>query len=166
MGEKNGAVTNQMAENNIVHPSNIQPGKRRRNEDSTDENSNKRLHRSNNSNGKSRFNCSICNYSTTKRSTLTRHSYRHTGDKPCGPCEICGRRFTRKIGYKAHMRKHGHSFPFECGICGEGFSNEIAWKSHENASKLYQCYLCKKTFRHRKDNLITHMRTHMRKKIP
>lgn len=106
--------------------------------------------------------CVVCDYETTKIDHLRRHSYLHTDNKPF-KCEICTQQFIRKKKYKKHLEaSHGHVFPYKCTVCEEGFEREAEWQLHESRTQNYRCDVCSKTFKHRKDNLEKHMRTHGR----
>lgn len=133
---------------------------KRKREDIMAGNCKKRLNFSGGTDKTKQHQCAHCSYGTSNSSNFSRHSLIHTGKKPF-QCGICEQEFIKNKSYKIHLKKHGYKFPFECAVCHEGFENPDALKVHENRSKLYQCDVCKKTFKHRKDYLVKHMRTHL-----
>lgn len=120
----------------------VQSGKRR-NEDEIDGNCAKRL--SSGSDGTMPSECSNCGHTNRKQFL----------------CETCGYQSFNKRDYKRHLIiEHGFKFPFECAVCQEGFDNVDELNAHESRSKVYQCSVCEKSFKHRKHDLTRHMRTH------
>lgn len=60
-----------------------------------------------------KFKCPYCSFSAMHQCILKRHMRSHTGERPY-PCEICGKKFTRR----EHMKRHtlvrtelGSAFP-------------------------------------------------------
>lgn len=143
------------------------PHKKRRNDDVIAGNfSNWQLNSSDDSDKNQSFQCSICDYTAIRRSNLRKHTYTHTLDKP-HKCEICSESFIKKRSYKKHMQfAHAKKFPYECPTCGDGFERADELQRHESRSNIYQCAVCAKTFKHRRDHLVRHMRTHTHKKQP
>lgn len=137
---------------------------KRKNEDIITGNIKKRLNYSDDSDEIRLFECSVCDYSTPYRHNLDKHFLRHNDKKPF-QCEICSREYVKKSSFRIHMKNHGQIFPYECGVCGVGFDHANELQRHENNVKVYQCPICSKSFKHRKDNLISHLRTHSSKKV-
>lgn len=48
-----------------------------------------------------KFRCPYCSFSAMHQCILKRHMRSHTGERPY-PCEICGKKFTRR----EHMKRH------------------------------------------------------------
>lgn len=48
-----------------------------------------------------KFKCPYCSFSAMHQCILKRHMRSHTGERPY-PCEICGKKFTRR----EHMKRH------------------------------------------------------------
>lgn len=86
----------------------------------------------------------------------------HTDDKRY-KCAICSHQCKKNKTYKKHMQSHGHEYPFECAVCKEVYENVEQLKLHEKNTKIYQCDICSRTFKHRKDHLERHMHTHVKK---
>ncbi|XP_005101567.2 uncharacterized protein LOC101861292 [Aplysia californica] len=56
---------------------------------------------------KSQYECLICNYTSTDKSTLQRHMRTHSGERPY-KCKICEYSFTTKANCERHLRqRHG-----------------------------------------------------------
>ncbi|XP_055935760.1 zinc finger protein 569-like [Argiope bruennichi] len=53
--------------------------------------------------------CDVCNYSTCRKSDLTKHMRKHTGEKPF-VCSECGKGFTQKHSLISHMFSHNTEF--------------------------------------------------------
>jgi len=45
-------------------------------------------------------------------------------------CKFCGKTFTKKGNWRAHLRVHTQEKPFVCGLCGRGFSQKSNMKRH------------------------------------
>lgn len=65
-----------------------------------------------------KFRCPYCSFSAMHQCILKRHMRSHTGERPY-PCEICGKKFTRR----EHMKRHtlvsgagGGATPGRCGV--------------------------------------------------
>lgn len=109
---------------------------------------------------KKRWKCEFCEYSTIKKSILTRHIRTHNNERPF-KCEVCEKKFTRQDIRNRHMKIHKNMFGFQCIKCHRGFADENTWKLHEIRCKVknYECYLCKKISWDKQDS-VDHMRYH------
>ncbi|XP_061880537.1 oocyte zinc finger protein XlCOF22-like isoform X2 [Entelurus aequoreus] len=111
--------------------------------------------------GKTRFSCSVCAKSFSRRSNFTQHMRTHTGEKPFS-CSICGKRFSQKSHLPEHMTTHTGEKIFHCSACGKRFSNKRGLTEHirtHTGEKPFNCLVCNKSFSQR-SNLTQHNRTH------
>uniref|UniRef100_A0A1Q3EYL2 Uncharacterized protein n=1 Tax=Culex tarsalis TaxID=7177 RepID=A0A1Q3EYL2_CULTA len=83
-------------------------------------------------------------------------------------CNLCGQRFNRKRGLKAHMESIHEKKTFSCRICGKtmGWRKTLQrhMKSHEDGYYKHKCELCEKTFS-RPSHLKLHMSKHTGEKV-
>ena len=86
----------------------------------------------------SRFQCSLCSKSFTRRHNLENHRRAHDGERP-HKCDVCGLAFVRKYDQSRHARLHDGIASFVCeGIldngdkwgCGKRFARADTLKSH------------------------------------
>uniref|UniRef100_A0A182MSA6 Protein krueppel n=1 Tax=Anopheles culicifacies TaxID=139723 RepID=A0A182MSA6_9DIPT len=78
-------------------------------------------------------------------------------------CDICGKRYLRKMQLKKHKENHTNSL-FVCDECGRGFTHKKTWQNHIKRHKalraeMYKCSTCDKAFGN-KARLDRHMRLH------
>ncbi|XP_055321205.1 gastrula zinc finger protein XlCGF52.1-like [Sitodiplosis mosellana] len=109
-----------------------------------------------------RFECHLCKESFgSQKAHLVIHMRVHSGDKPF-ECEECFKQFTLNSSLNKHMKLHAGPRPFRCSKCHERFSDQDERVSHEEKCnrRVYECYVCRKSFGLMKSNLIRHMRTH------
>merc|ERR1711972_277474 len=85
------------------------------------------------------FACNMCNKSFSKNSSLQRHRYEHTGERPWS-CQICQKSFKHKHHLTEHTRLHTGEKPYECDKCGKRFSHSGSYSQHMNHRYSY----CKK----------------------
>ena len=74
--------------------------------------------------------CSICSKRFLRKSDLKKHGLMHSGRKPY-QCEKCGRRFSQSSNMLTHLRRHMGIRPFDCSICGRSFFRKVDLKRHE-----------------------------------
>ncbi|KAM4044783.1 zinc finger E-box-binding homeobox protein zag-1-like [Anomaloglossus baeobatrachus] len=75
--------------------------------------------------------CDQCNKSFQKSSSLLRHKYEHTGNRP-HQCEICNKAFKHKHHLIEHVRLHSGEKPYRCDKCGKRFSHSGSFSQHMN----------------------------------
>ena len=115
--------------------------------------------------GKHLFNCSQCEYKSSRSSNLRMHEKIHTGEKPF-ICSHCAKRFITIAHLKRHERIHTGDKTFCCSYCGYTSKTSGDLKIHERihtGEKPYSCLKCDKAFAH-KNSLKVHERIHMDEK--
>ena len=65
---------------------------------------------------KKSFKCDVCDYTTTHKSHLTRHSRIHTKERPY-KCDICDYAAAQKGNLATHLRIHTKEKPYKCDVC-------------------------------------------------
>ncbi|XP_042160001.1 zinc finger and BTB domain-containing protein 46 isoform X3 [Oncorhynchus tshawytscha] len=60
-----------------------------------------------------KFKCPYCSFSAMHQCILKRHMRSHTGERPY-PCEICGKKFTRREHMKRHTLVHSKDKKYVC----------------------------------------------------
>lgn len=63
-----------------------------------------------------RFKCTICDYRSSRKSTLNMHISRHSNDRPFS-CSECGRMFETAIALNVHNKRHTPSMKLQCPLC-------------------------------------------------
>lgn len=89
------------------------------------------------------------------------HERIHSGIKP-HKCNLCPKRFSRKMLLKQHMRTHSGEKPYECDLCGKKFADRSNMTLHHrlhSGIKPFKCTICPKAFT-KKHHLKTHMNYH------
>jgi uncharacterized Zn-finger protein len=107
------------------------------------------------------FQCGMCVKTFNKKSYLTRHMQRHTGDKQY-QCEICMKAFFQKSGLATHLRMHTGEKPYKCALCPKAFSENSTLINHvrvHTGDKPFKCDLCEKSFC-KKCHLVSHRNMH------
>jgi zinc finger homeobox protein 1/2 len=77
------------------------------------------------------FPCTKCDKTFSKRSSLTRHKYEHSDQRPY-PCNMCEKAFKHKHHLTEHNRLHTGERPFRCERCGKTFSHSGSFSQHRN----------------------------------
>ncbi|XP_028290702.1 zinc finger protein 90-like isoform X2 [Gouania willdenowi] len=103
--------------------------------------------------------CDVCGKVMKNKSSLARHSFIHTGNKPFS-CHLCKFRFNRRDNLQHHL---SHVHPegvaklekprslqsWLCAVCGKTFNCRSRLKTHEvihSGVKPYRCDLCPKAY--------------------
>eukprot|EP00094_Tigriopus_californicus_P007199 TCALIF_06930-PA protein Name:"Similar to zag-1 Zinc finger E-box-binding homeobox protein zag-1 (Caenorhabditis elegans)" AED:0.35 eAED:0.45 QI:10/0/0/0.5/0.4/0.33/6/0/1049 len=77
------------------------------------------------------FSCEKCDKTFPKRSSLARHMYEHSDQRPY-PCTECDKAFKHKHHLREHMRLHTGEKPFQCDRCFKTFSHSGSFSQHRN----------------------------------
>ncbi|XP_044731532.1 zinc finger E-box-binding homeobox 1-like [Chrysoperla carnea] len=78
-----------------------------------------------------KFVCSHCDKVFSKQSSLARHKYEHSGQRPY-QCLDCPKAFKHKHHLTEHKRLHSGEKPFQCGKCLKRFSHSGSYSQHMN----------------------------------
>ncbi|CAG2161427.1 unnamed protein product [Oppiella nova] len=93
------------------------------------------------------FTCDQCDKTFSKQSSLARHKYEHSGQRP-HKCDVCSKAFKHKHHLTEHKRLHsgekplmrpnsaliGNCKPFQCKKCLKRFSHSGSYSQHMNHS--------------------------------
>ncbi|RZC38840.1 zinc finger protein 1, partial [Asbolus verrucosus] len=77
------------------------------------------------------FSCDQCDKSFSKQSSLARHKYEHSGQRP-HKCDECPKAFKHKHHLTEHKRLHSGEKPFQCIKCLKRFSHSGSYSQHMN----------------------------------
>ncbi|UYV84594.1 ZEB2 [Cordylochernes scorpioides] len=75
--------------------------------------------------------CDQCDKTFNKPSSLARHKYEHSGQRP-HKCDQCGKAFKHKHHLTEHKRLHSGEKPFQCNKCLKRFSHSGSYSQHMN----------------------------------
>jgi uncharacterized Zn-finger protein len=73
--------------------------------------------------------CDQCDKMFGKQSSLARHKYEHSGQRPF-VCTICDKAFKHKHHLTEHGRLHSGEKPFRCTHCLKTFSHSGSFSQH------------------------------------
>ncbi|XP_018328543.1 zinc finger protein 1 isoform X2 [Agrilus planipennis] len=77
------------------------------------------------------FSCDQCDKAFSKQSSLARHKYEHSGQRP-HKCHECPKAFKHKHHLTEHKRLHSGEKPFQCCKCLKRFSHSGSYSQHMN----------------------------------
>ncbi|KAK3865292.1 hypothetical protein Pcinc_029084 [Petrolisthes cinctipes] len=77
------------------------------------------------------FQCNQCDKSFNKQSSLARHKYEHSGQRPF-KCDLCIKAFKHKHHLTEHSRLHTGEKPYQCHKCLKRFSHSGSYSQHMN----------------------------------
>ncbi|XP_075231805.1 Zn finger homeodomain 1 [Lycorma delicatula] len=77
------------------------------------------------------FTCAQCDKAFSKQSSLARHKYEHSGQRP-HKCDVCSKAFKHKHHLTEHKRLHSGEKPFQCTKCLKRFSHSGSYSQHMN----------------------------------
>ncbi|XP_065805088.1 zinc finger protein 436 [Labrus bergylta] len=103
--------------------------------------------------------CDVCGKVMKNKSSLARHAFIHTGNKPFA-CHLCEMRFNRRDNLQHHLsrlhpngvaklEKQRNVQAWLCAVCGKTFNCRSRLKTHEvihSGVKPHRCDLCPKTY--------------------
>uniref|UniRef100_A0A915D125 Uncharacterized protein n=1 Tax=Ditylenchus dipsaci TaxID=166011 RepID=A0A915D125_9BILA len=77
------------------------------------------------------YSCDQCDKTFGKQSSLARHKYEHSGQRPY-KCNECEKAFKHKHHLTEHHRLHTGDKPFQCNKCMKRFSHSGSYSQHMN----------------------------------
>ncbi|GLH08131.1 Zinc finger protein 1 [Gryllus bimaculatus] len=77
------------------------------------------------------YTCDQCDKAFSKQSSLARHKYEHSGQRP-HKCDVCTKAFKHKHHLTEHKRLHSGEKPFQCSKCLKRFSHSGSYSQHMN----------------------------------
>ncbi|XP_055325771.1 gastrula zinc finger protein XlCGF57.1-like [Sitodiplosis mosellana] len=108
------------------------------------------------------YECHLCKKSIgSNRTKMLQHMRVHSGVKPF-KCTQCPKQFAQKCNLNSHMKLHVGPCSFRCLNCHMRFPHQDERNAHEEKCnrRVFECYVCGKSFGLSKTDLIRHMRTH------
>ena len=77
------------------------------------------------------YQCHLCNYTSPEKAKVTRHMFRHTGEKPF-KCPLCYKGMTTQQQLDRHItRKHPNTAPYKCDLCNFISNKATELKKHK-----------------------------------
>ncbi|XP_050694006.1 zinc finger E-box-binding homeobox 1-like isoform X1 [Eriocheir sinensis] len=110
-----------------LYPDHVETGEKRPRDDDSGDESRKR--RRDEEGGV--FQCDQCDKSFNKQSSLARHKYEHSGQRPFR-CDLCPKAFKHKHHLTEHSRLHTGEKPYQCHKCLKRFSHSGSYSQHMN----------------------------------
>uniref|UniRef100_A0A0A1WTF6 Zinc finger protein 37A n=1 Tax=Zeugodacus cucurbitae TaxID=28588 RepID=A0A0A1WTF6_ZEUCU len=86
------------------------------------------------------YKCTQCEKSFLHKNGLTIHELHHKGASI--ECNICQKRYVRKVDLDTHLRTHSGESPFVCQICGKSFIHKRILNRHMQYHEGYFNYTC------------------------
>lgn len=96
--------------------------------------------------------CDLCSHTTSTKTSLEKHMEIHIMNKKIFECQICHKKFAKKLILVNHEMTHkssGDRKTFQCKECGKHLSNKSAVNSHmkwHHSEKEFKCHVCSKDF--------------------
>ena len=108
------------------------------------------------------FSCDLCDYQSTLKSNLIRHTEaKHSKEKPYD-CDTCGFRCSRKDNLKRHCNTQ-HQNQYHCSVCKHKANTRNDLEEHYDEchmpSKPYGCTICESSYSQRQQ-LLHHLMDH------
>uniref|UniRef100_A0A1B6E4F8 C2H2-type domain-containing protein n=3 Tax=Clastoptera arizonana TaxID=38151 RepID=A0A1B6E4F8_9HEMI len=108
------------------------------------------------------YNCTVCDFASSKFHLLTDHMTEHDNQVPCVrySCNLCSYNTLKMRNFKKHQKTHDIEKPYKCDVCEFGTFREKALKIHKLVhERIYACNICE--FRTSSpSNLRTHKHDH------
>lgn len=105
-----------------------------------------------------KFRCAKCSKSFTQRKSYHRHLKIH--EKKVYHCQKCNCAFKSTVAFRSHQQRHRKKkTSLFCDLCGKHFRSKDGYKYHrQNKCIQYTCHVCAKTLKG-KPALVEHLKT-------